>query len=40
MPIHVIWPHTRYVQPKVRVVVDALLEMAAQHTEVFGGGEK
>lgn len=37
MPIHVIWPHTRYVQPKVRVVVDALVEMAAQHTEVFGG---
>lgn len=37
MPIHVIWPHTRYVQPKVRVVVDALVAMAAQHTEVFGG---
>lgn len=37
MPIHVIWPHTRYVQPKVRVVVDALVEMAAQHIEVFGG---
>jgi DNA-binding transcriptional LysR family regulator len=37
MPIHVIWPHTRYVQPKVRVVVDALLAMAAQETEVFGG---
>ena len=37
MPIHVIWPHTRYVQPKVRVVVDALLAMAEQHSEVFGG---
>lgn len=37
MPIHVIWPHTRYLQPKVRVVVDELLHMAAQHTEVFGG---
>ncbi|MGU9855420.1 LysR family transcriptional regulator [Pseudomonas sp. LF245] len=37
MPIHVIWPHTRYVQPKVRVVVDALLAMAEQHREVFGG---
>jgi DNA-binding transcriptional LysR family regulator len=37
MPIHVIWPHTRYVQPKVRVVVDALLAMAEEHSEVFGG---
>ncbi|WP_426131812.1 LysR family transcriptional regulator [Pseudomonas sp. DWP1b1] len=40
MPIHVIWPQTRYVQPKVRVVVDALLEMAGQQNEVFGGREK
>ena len=36
MPIHVIWPRTRYLQPKVRVVVDALLEMAAAHSVVFG----
>ncbi|WP_392889636.1 LysR substrate-binding domain-containing protein [Pseudomonas migulae] len=36
MPIHVIWPRTRYIQPKVRIVVDALLEMARQQAEVFG----
>jgi DNA-binding transcriptional LysR family regulator len=36
MPIHVIWPHTRYIQPKVRVVVDALLEMAEEQIALFG----
>lgn len=36
MPIHVIWPRTRYIQPKVRVVVDALLKMAAEQADVFG----
>jgi DNA-binding transcriptional LysR family regulator len=35
MPIHVIWPKTRYMQPKVRIVVDALLALAEQHNEVF-----
>jgi len=36
MPIHVIWPRTRYIQPKVRVVVDALLKMAEEQADVFG----
>lgn len=36
MPIHVIWPRTRYIQPKVRVVVDALLIMADEQADVFG----
>jgi DNA-binding transcriptional LysR family regulator len=29
MPIHVIWPQTRYMQPKLRVVIDALAHTAA-----------
>jgi DNA-binding transcriptional LysR family regulator len=36
MPIHVIWPRTRYIQPKVRVVVDALLKMAKEQATLFG----
>ncbi|EJN18324.1 transcriptional regulator [Pseudomonas sp. GM78] len=36
MPIHVIWPRTRYLQPKVRMVVDALLEMAQEQVVLFG----
>lgn len=35
MPIHVIWPRTRYVQPKVRVVSDALLALAKNRPDVF-----
>lgn len=35
MPIHVIWPKTRYIQPKVRTVVDALLRMAQTHASLF-----
>ncbi|WP_166219528.1 LysR substrate-binding domain-containing protein [Pseudomonas atagonensis] len=37
MPIHAIWPQTRYIQPKVRVIVDALLTMAAEQVQLFGG---
>ncbi|MDE1149812.1 MAG: LysR family transcriptional regulator [Azospirillaceae bacterium] len=29
MPIHAVWPRSRYVQPKVRVVIDALVQAAA-----------
>lgn len=36
MPIHVIWPRTRYIQPKVRIVVDALLKMAQEQVALFG----
>jgi DNA-binding transcriptional LysR family regulator len=36
MPIHAIWPRTRYLQPKVRMVVDALLEMAQEQAVLFG----
>lgn len=36
MPIHVIWPRTRYIQPKVRMTVDALLQMAKMKPNVFG----
>jgi DNA-binding transcriptional LysR family regulator len=35
MPIHVIWPRTRYIQPKVRVVIDELLVMTQAHPELF-----
>lgn len=30
MPIHVLWPKSRYVLPKLRVVVDALVDAAAK----------
>lgn len=36
MPIHVIWPGTRYIQAKVRIVVDALLNMAEDKAALFG----
>jgi DNA-binding transcriptional LysR family regulator len=39
MPIHVIWPRTRYIQPKVRIVVDALLHMAEEQADVFGASQ-
>jgi len=35
MPIHVIWPRTRYIQPKVRVVIDALLAIAEAQAAFF-----
>lgn len=35
MPIHVIWPKTRYIQPKVHTVVDELLRMAETHAQLF-----
>lgn len=35
MPIHVIWPRTRYIQPKVRIVIDALLALAEERPDVF-----
>jgi DNA-binding transcriptional LysR family regulator len=38
MPIHVIWPRTRYIQPKVRIIIDELLAIAEQHTALFHPG--
>lgn len=35
MPIHVLWPRTRYIQPKLRVVIDALLALAKERPDVF-----
>lgn len=35
MPIHVIWPRTRYLQPKVRMVVDELLALAQRDALIF-----
>ncbi|MGG2396715.1 LysR family transcriptional regulator [Pseudomonas sp. SH1-B] len=35
MPIHVIWPKTRYIQPKVRLVIDELLRMKALQPSLF-----
>lgn len=35
MPIHVIWPRTRYIQPKVRMIVDELLALAQRDAKVF-----
>lgn len=40
MPINVIWPHTRYLQPKVRIVVDALLSMAEEQADLFGASQR
>ncbi|XYI31046.1 LysR family transcriptional regulator [Cupriavidus oxalaticus] len=39
MPIHVIWPRTRYIQPKVRVAIDALLSLAEEHSDIFMCGK-
>lgn len=35
MPIHAIWPRTRFVQPKLRVAIDALVALAAARPEIF-----
>jgi DNA-binding transcriptional LysR family regulator len=34
-PIHVIWQKTRHLQPKVKVAVDELAQLAAFETSVF-----
>ncbi|RRV10486.1 LysR family transcriptional regulator [Pseudomonas sp. v388] len=35
MPIHVLWPRTRYIQPKVRMIVDELLALALREPKAF-----
>ena len=35
MPIHVIWPRTRYIQPKIRMIVDELLALAQRDSIIF-----
>ncbi|MFM0616311.1 LysR family transcriptional regulator [Paraburkholderia nemoris] len=39
MPIHVIWPRTRFIQPKVRIIVDELVAFAQSHPEIFLCGQ-
>lgn len=38
MPIHAIWPRTRYVQPKLRAAIDALVALAGARPDVFASG--
>ena len=35
MPFHVVWPRSRFVLPKLRVVIDALVALAAARPDVF-----
>ncbi|WP_036107899.1 LysR family transcriptional regulator [Mangrovibacter sp. MFB070] len=35
MPIHAVWPRSRYLKPRQRVVIDALVEDAAKPTSVY-----
>lgn len=35
MPIHAVWPRSRYLKPRQRLVIDALLAQAQQHAEIF-----
>lgn len=35
MPIHAVWPRSRYLKPRQRVVIDALLEEAQSPTSVY-----
>ena len=35
MPIHAIWPRSRYLQPKLRVLIDALVQDAERPTSIF-----
>ncbi|EJT85952.1 LysR family transcriptional regulator [Pseudomonas putida S11] len=35
MPIHVIWPRTRYIQPKVRMIIDELIALAQRDAKIF-----
>jgi DNA-binding transcriptional LysR family regulator len=37
MPIHVIWQKTWHLQPKVQVITDALLRLAAANPQAFAG---
>lgn len=40
MPIHAVWQKTWHAQPKVRVVVDMLVRLAAQRADVFAAGRQ
>ena len=35
MPVHIIWPRTKYVQPRVRVVIDELVRLADDDSSGF-----
>lgn len=35
MPIHAVWPRSRYLKPRQRVVIDALVAAAEQPTSVY-----
>jgi DNA-binding transcriptional LysR family regulator len=35
MPFHAVWPRSRFVLPKLRVAIDALVALAAARPEVF-----
>lgn len=35
MPIHVIWPRTKYIQPRVRIVIDELVGLSASAKSGF-----
>jgi len=35
MPIHALWPRSRYMQPKLRVVIEALTALAAERPDAF-----
>ncbi|GAA0429781.1 LysR family transcriptional regulator [Massilia aurea] len=35
MPIHVVWQKTWHMQPKVKVIVDALTQLAASRSDIF-----
>jgi DNA-binding transcriptional LysR family regulator len=35
MPIHAVWPRSRYIQPKVRVLINALVKAASQSDSGF-----
>jgi DNA-binding transcriptional LysR family regulator len=39
MPIHAVWPRSRYIQPKLRVVIDALVALAAERPDIFLPGD-
>ena len=35
MPMHVIWPRTKYIQPRVRMVIDELVRLSAKANSGF-----
>lgn len=37
MPIHVVWPQSRYMKPKLRVLIDALVQLSRQEGSGFRG---